>query len=304
MKQHFTIVPSLLPALAAFACVARHASFSQAAIELGMSASAASQSVRTLERRLGVRLLHRTTRRVGLTEPGERLLREAAPALARIGGALQALEESRDVPAGRLRITAPRIVVEQMLLPHLPAFSMRFPHVEVELAVQTALTDLVAEGFDAGIRLGESLADGMVAVPLGPPQRLVVVAAPDYLRRHRPPDTPQALATHACIRYRRSDGRLMPWEFSRDGHDFSVEVGGGPIFNDSGLGRRMAIAGLGLAQVFEAAEDLAAGRLLRVLDAWQPPFPGFHLYYPSREQLAPKLRVFVDFMRDANAPPR
>lgn len=306
MKQHFTIAPSLLPALAAFACVARHASFSQAAIELGMSASAASQSVRTLERRLGVRLLHRTTRRVGLTEPGERLLREAAPALERIGGALQALEESRDVPAGRLRITAPRIVVEQMLLPHLPAFSMRFPHVEVELAVQAALTDLVAEGFDAGIRLGESLADGMVAVPLGPPQRLVVVAAPDYLRRHRPPETPQALAAHACIRYRRSDGRLMPWEFTRDGHDFSVEVGGGPIFNDSGLGRRMAIAGLGLAQVFEAAaaEDLAAGRLQRLLDAWQPPFPGFHLYYPSREQLAPKLRVFVDFMRDANAPPR
>ncbi len=306
MKQHFTIAPSLLPALAAFACVARHARFSQAAIELGMSASAASQSVRTLERRLGVRLLHRTTRRVGLTEPGERLLREAAPALARIGGALQALEESRDVPAGRLRITAPRIVVEQMLLPHLPAFSMRFPHVEVELAVQAALTDLVAEGFDAGIRLGESLADGMVAVPLRPPQRLVVVAAPDYLRRHRPPETPQALAAHACIRYRRSDGRLMPWEFTRDGHDFSVEVGGGPIFNDSGLGRRMAIAGLGLAQVFEAAaaEDLAAGRLQRLLDAWQPPFPGFHLYYPSREQLAPKLRVFVDFMRDANAPPR
>ncbi|MFZ6697001.1 LysR family transcriptional regulator [Stenotrophomonas acidaminiphila] len=303
MKQDFTIAPSLLPALAAFACVARHASFSQAAIELGMSASAASQSVRTLERRLGVRLLHRTTRRVGLTEPGERLLREAAPALARIGGALQALEESRDVPAGRLRITAPRIVVEQMLLPHLPAFSARFPHVEVELAVQAALTDLVAEGFDAGIRLGESLADGMVAVPLGPPQRLVVVAAPDYLRRHRPPETPQALAAHACIRYRRSDGRLMPWEFTRDGHDFSIEVGGGPIFNDSGLGRRMAIAGLGLAQVFEAAaaEDLAAGRLLRLLDAWQPPFPGFHLYYPSREQLAPKLRVFVDFMRDANA---
>lgn len=303
MKQDFTIDPSLLPALAAFACVARHASFSRAAIELGMSASAASQSVRTLERRLGVRLLHRTTRRVGLTEPGERLLREAAPALARIGGALQALEESRDVPAGRLRITAPRIVVEQMLLPHLPAFSARFPHVEVELAVQAALTDLVAEGFDAGIRLGESLADGMVAVPLGPPQRLVVVAASDYLRRHRPPETPQALAAHACIRYRRSDGRLMPWEFTRDGHDFSIEVGGGPIFNDSGLGRRMAIAGLGLAQVFEAAaaEDLAAGRLLRLLDAWQPPFPGFHLYYPSREQLAPKLRVFVDFMRDANA---
>ncbi len=305
MKPDFTIDPATLPALAAFACVARHASFSRAAIELGMSPSALSQSVRSLERRLGVRLLHRTTRRVGLTEPGERLLREAAPALARIGGALQALEESRDVPAGRLRITAPRIAAEQLVLPHLPAFCARHPHIEVELAVQAALTDLVAEGFDAGIRLGESLADGMVAAPLGPPQRLVVVASPAYLRRHPPPPTPEALAGHTCIRYRRSDGRLMPWEFARDGQDFSVEVGGGPIFNDSGLGRRMAIAGLGLAQVFEAAaaDDLAAGRLLRLLDAWQPPFPGFHLYYPSREQLAPKLRVFIDFMRQANDPP-
>jgi DNA-binding transcriptional LysR family regulator len=305
MKHDFTINPALLPALAAFACVARHASFSRAAIELGMSPSALSQSVRSLERRLGARLLHRTTRRVGLTEPGERLLRETLPALARIGGALQALEESRDVPAGRLRVTAPRIAVERLLLPHLPAFCARHPQVEVELEVQAALTDLVAEGFDAGIRLGESLADGMVAVPLGPPQRLVVVGAPAYLQRHPPPDTPETLAAHVCMRYRRSDGRLMPWEFTRDGHDFSVEVGGGPIFNDSGLGRRMAIAGLGLAQVFEAAaaDDLAAGRLLRVLDDWQPPFPGFHLYYPSREQLAPKLRVFVDFMRQANGRP-
>lgn len=305
MKPDFTIDPATLPALAAFACVARHASFSRAAIELGMSPSALSQSVRSLERRLGVRLLHRTTRRVGLTEPGERLLREAAPALARIGGALQALEESRDVPAGRLRITAPRIAAEQLVLPHLPSFCARHPHIEVELAVQAALTDLVAEGFDAGIRLGESLADGMVAAPLGPPQRLVVVASPAYLRRHPPPPTPEALAGHTCIRHRRSDGRLMPWEFARDGQDFSVEVDGGPIFNDSGLGRRMAIAGLGLAQVFEAAaaDDLAAGRLLRLLDAWQPPFPGFHLYYPSREQLAPKLRVFIDFMRQANDPP-
>lgn len=304
MKPDFTIDPSLLPALAAFACVARHASFSRAATELAVSPSALSQTVRSLERRLGTRLLHRTTRRVGLTEPGERLLRETAPALARIGGALQALEQTRDVPAGRLRVTAPRIAVERLVLPFLPAFCARYPQVEVELEVQAALTDLVAEGFDAGIRLGESLADGMVAVPLGPPQRLVVVGAPDYLRRHPPPVTPEALVGHACIRYRRSDGRIMPWEFTRDGHDFSVEVRGTLVFNDSGLGRRMAIAGLGLAQVFEAAaeQDVAAGRLLRLLDGWQPPFPGFHLYYPSREQLAPKLRVFVDFLRAANMP--
>ncbi len=305
MKPYFTIDSTLLPALAAFACVARHASFSRAAIELGMSASALSQSIRNLERRLGVRLLHRTTRRVGLTEPGEHLLHETAPALARIGGALQALEESRDVPAGRLRITAPHIAVERLVLPHLPAFRARYPQVDVELDVQAALTDLVAAGFDAGIRLGESLADGMVALPLGPPQRLVVVAAPAYLERHPAPDTPHALVDHACIRYRRSNGRLMAWEFTtHDGHDFTVEVGGALVFNESGLGRRMAIAGQGLAQVFEAAaaDDIAAGRLVRLLDAWQPPFPGFHIYYPSRAHLAPKLRAFVDFMRAANAP--
>ena len=305
MKPDRTIDPALLPALAAFACVARQASFRQAAIELGVSPSALSQTIRNLERRLGTRLLQRTTRTVGLTEPGQRLLQETVPALARIGSALQAMEESRDVPSGQLRITTPRYPAEHLLLPFLPQFHTRYPLVKVELSIQPAMVDVVAEGFDAGIRLGESLAAGMIAVPLGPPLRLAVVASPAYLHWHGVPDRPEALVGHACIPHRNSDGRIMPWEFSRDGHDFYIEVDGPLLLNDSHLALQATRAGLGLQQVFEhnVRADLDAGRLVRVLDAWQLPFAGFHLYYPSRDHLAPKLRVLIDFMRAANAAP-
>lgn len=303
MKPDRTIDPTLLPALAAFACVARQASFRQAAIELGVSPSALSQTIRNLERRLGTRLLQRTTRRVGLTEPGQRLLQEMLPALERIGGALQAMEESRDVPAGQLRVTTPRFAAEHLLLPFLPAFHAQYPQVQVELSIQPAMVDVVAEGFDAGIRLGESLAAGMIAVPLGPPLRLAVVATPGYLQQRGVPIRPEDLVNHACLRHRSSDGRIMPWEFSRDGHDFYIEVDGPLLLNDSQLALHAARAGLGLLQVFahSARAELEDGRLLRVLDDWQLPFAGFHLYYPSRDQLAPKLRVFIDFMRAANA---
>lgn len=303
MKPDFTVEPSLLPALAAFACVARHASFRRAAIELAVSPSALSQTIRSLERRLGSRLLQRTTRRVGLTESGQRLLQDTAPALARIGQALRSVEENRDVATGQLRITAPRFAIEHLLLPHLPAFHAAYPQVEVELAMQAAMIDVVGDGFDAGIRLGESLADGMIAVPLGPALRWVVVASPGYLQRHGMPDTPEALIGHACLRHRSSSGRVMAWEFSREGRDFTLDVSGPLVLNDSTLALQAARDGMGLLQVFEAIADadVQAGRLQRVLDAWQPPFAGFHLYYPSREQLAPKLRVFIDFMRAANA---
>ena len=302
MKPDFTVEPALLPALAAFACVARHASFRQAAVELAVSPSALSQTIRNLERRLGTRLLQRTTRRVGLTEAGQRLLQDTAPALARIGEALHAVEANRDIATGQLRITAPRFAIEYLLLPHLPAFHAAYPQVEVELAMQAAMVDVVGEGFDAGIRLGESLADGMIALPLGPALRWTVVAAPAYLDRHGTPQTPEALLGHACIRHRSSSGRVMPWEFSRDGRDFSLDVSGPLLLNDSTLALQAARDGLGLLQVFEpiARADIDAGRLHKLLDAWQPPYAGFHLYYPSREQLAPKLRVFLDFMRAAN----
>lgn len=291
---------SPLPAVVAFAKVAERASFTRAAAELAVSPSALSQTVRGLESQLGVRLLHRTTRRVGLTEHGARFLAHVAPGLEQIEAAFQDLDLVRDHPAGRLRITLPLLVAERLVLPRLPAFLARYPDVEVELSVDAALTDLVAGGFDAGIRLGESLARDMVALPIGPRQRQVVVGAPAYLARHPPPREPSGLVHHDCIRHRRANGRLMAWEFTRDGRDLEVVVDGRLVFNDSGLALAAARAGLGLSQHFEsvAAEDVAAGQLVRVLDDWQAPFDGFYIYYPAREQLPPKLRAFVDFLRE------
>lgn len=289
-----------LPAVVAFARVAERASFTRAAAELAVSPSALSQTVRNLESQLGVRLLNRTTRRVGLTEHGARFLARVAPGLELIEAAFDDLDLVRDRPAGRLRINLPQVVAERLVLPRLPAFLARYPDVEVELFVDPALADLVAGGFDAGIRLGECLARDMVALPVGPSQRQVVVAAPAYFERCAVPRAPQDLAAHDCIRHRLANGRLMAWEFTRDGHDFEVAVEGRLVFNHSGLSLQAALAGLGLTQQFEAvaAADVAAGRLLRVLDDWQAPFPGFYIYYPAREQLPPKLRAFVDFLRE------
>lgn len=294
---------SPLPAVVAFARVAHHASFTRAANELGVSASALSQTVRALEAQLGVRLLHRTTRRVALSEHGARFLERVRPGLAQIEAAFLDLDTVRERPAGLLRITLPRVVADQLVMPWLPSFLARYPQVEVELCVDSALVDVVAEGFDAGIRLGECLARDMIAVPLGPMQRQVVCAAPAYFQRHRPPRTPADLVEHDCIVHRMSNGRRMAWEFTRDGRDFQVEVSGTLVFNDSGLTHAAALAGLGLAQGFESvvAADVAAGRLQRVLDDWHAPFAGWHIYYPAREHLPPKLRVFIDHLRAAHA---
>ena len=299
-----------LPAVSAFACVARHASFTRAAAELGVSPSALSQTVRALEARLGLRLLHRTTRRVGLTEHGERFLQRVAPGLAQIDAAFEDLDALRDRPAGKLRINLPRFVAEHLVLPRLPAFMARYPEVQVELYQEMGFADLVAGGFDAGIRLGESLARDMVALPVGPRMRQVVVGAPAYFERHPAPRTPQELIGHDCIGFRRASGRLYAWEFTDQRRlagkrDFDIQVEGRLVFNDSGLARRAALAGLGLAQLFEweVADDLAAGRLRRVLDDWLQPFDGWYIYYPAREQMAPKLRVFIDFLREAELPP-
>jgi len=288
-----------LPAVFAFARVAHHASFTRAAAELAVSPSALSQTVRALEAQLGVRLLNRTTRRVGLTEQGARFLQQVAPGLRQIDAAFADLDFLRDRPAGQLRINLPLIAAELLVRPRLPAFLARYPEVQVELFVDRALADLVDGGFDAGIRLGESLARDMVALPIGPMQRQVVVGAPGYFAQRGRPGTPSDLVGHECIRYRRSNGRLMAWEFTRDGRDFEVEVDGRLVINESGLALELARAGLGMTQVFEAQviDDLASGRLQRVLDDWQVPFPGFHVYYPAREHLPPKLRVFVDHLR-------
>lgn len=175
----------------------------------------------------------------------------------------------------------------------------------MELFVDPALADLVGGGFDAGIRLGESLAREMIALPIGPMQRQAIVATPDYFRRHPAPAEPADLVHHACVRYRRSNGRIMAWEFTREGCDFEVEVGGRLIVNDSDLGLVLVRQGLGMAQVFESQveAELRSGSLVRVLEAWQAPFAGFHIYYPAREHLPPKLRVFIDYLREVLPPP-
>ncbi|WDS35131.1 LysR family transcriptional regulator [Pseudoxanthomonas sp.] len=291
---------SPLPAVVAFTRVAHHASFSRAADELGVSPSALSQTVRALEAQLGVRLLHRTTRRVGLTEHGARFLERVRLGLEQIDAAFQDLDAVRDTPAGLLRITLPRLVAERLVLPRLHDFHARYPQVQVELFIDPHLVDLVAEGFDAGVRLGESLARDMIALPIGPPHRQVVVGTPGYFARHGVPQTPADLVDHACAVHRLSSGRLMAWEFTRDGQDFDVAVSGPLVSNESGIVYRAALGGAVLTQCFEelAEADLAAGRLVRVLDDWQLPFPGFHIYYPAREHLPPKLRVFVEFLRE------
>ncbi|QWP77630.1 LysR family transcriptional regulator [Lysobacter sp. K5869] len=290
-----------LPAVLGFARVAHFGSFTRAAAELEVSPSALSQSVRALEAQLGVRLLNRTTRQVALTEHGARFLERIQPGLAQIQAAFDDLDDVRHRPTGRLRINVGRTALRIMIEPHLPAFMARYPELEVELFADDTLADLVGEGFDAGIRLGESLARDMVAVPIGGPQRQVIVGAPAYFERHPPPRTPRDLAEHDCIRLRLPGARrLYPFEFSRDGRDFDVEVSGRLILNDSAPILSAARAGLGLAQVFEplARADLREGRLVAVLSDWLAPFPGFYVYYPARKQLPMKLRVFVDFLRE------
>lgn len=293
-----------LPAVLAFARVAHFGSFTRAAAELDLSPSALSQTVRALEAKLGVRLLERTTRRVGLTEHGARFLERIGPGLAQIQAAFDDLDAVRHRPTGRLRINTGRTALKVLLEPRLPAFLARYPELEVELFADDTLADLVAGGFDAGIRLGECLARDMIALPIGGPLRQQVVAAPAYFARNAQPERPEDLVGHDCIRLRLPGSRrLHAWEFAEDGREFEVDVGGRLILNESQPILEAARAGLGMAQLLEPTTraDVAAGRLIAVLDAFQPPFPGFYLYYPARRQMPTKLRVFVEFMREQAA---
>lgn len=288
-----------LPDLAAFVRVAELRSFRRAAQALGVSPSALSHTLRNIETKLGVRLLHRTTRSVAPTEAGERLLERLRPALNDIDGALAELKGFRDRPAGRLRINTSRSAARFLIAPRLGAFARAFPEVRVEIVTDDALADIVAAGCDAGVRLDEALQPDMVAVRLGGPQRMVVVGSPDYLDRAGIPQEPADLTRHGCFRMRLPSGALFPWELERDGQIVRVEVTGPLIVDDIHVQLRAALDGAGLAHVFEAhvADDIAAGRLRTVLDDWCPPFPGFFLYYPSRRQVSPALRAFIDHMR-------
>jgi DNA-binding transcriptional LysR family regulator len=305
MKPHFTIdrgappplLPDQLPAVAAFARVAQLASFSKAAATLGISPSALSQTVRGLEARLGIRLLNRTTRRVGVTEAGAVFLQRILPALEQFTTAFSELDELRGRPTGTLRISLPRMAMATIVAPLLRDFCDAYPQIRLDLIADDRFVDLIGEGFDAGIRLGESLALDMIAVRATREQRIAVVGSPEYFRRHPPPLQPTDLHRHGCLRFRFSSGVTYRWEFGQAGQEFDIDVDGPLICNDNALMLSAAKEGVGLAHLMEdlVREDLRSGALVRVLEDWCPPFPGFYLYYPSRAQMPLKLRALIDF---------
>ena len=286
--------------LAAFAVVARERSFTRAAAQLGISQSALSQTVKGLEARLGLRLLTRTTRSVAPTEAGERLLRTVAPRLEEIEQELAALSALREKPAGTIRITAGEHAAMTVLQAGLARFLPDYPDINVEIIVDYGLTDIVAEGYDAGVRLGEQVAKDMIAVRIGPQMRMTVVGSPAYFAARPPPETPQDLTQHNCINVRLPTyGGLFPWEFEKDGREIKVRVEGQLVFNNIGLRLDSALAGLGLAYMPEdhTRDHVAAGRLIPVLEDWCAPFPGYHLYYPSRRHSSPAFAVLVEALR-------
>jgi DNA-binding transcriptional LysR family regulator len=286
--------------LLAFLAVARERSFTRAAAKLGVSQSALSHTVRGLEERLGLRLLTRTTRSVSPTEAGERLLHGVGPRFEEIEAELEALSELREKPAGTIRITAGEHSAETILWPALAKLLPDYPDIKVEIIVDYGLTDIVAERYDAGVRLGEQVAKDMIAVRIGPDMCMAVVGSPSYLANRGRPQTPQDLTAHNCINLRLPTyGGLYGWEFEKDGHELRVRVDGQLVFNNIALRLNAALAGLGLAYLPEdqIEDHLAKGRLVRVLDEWCSPFPGYHLYYPSRRQSSPAFALLVDALR-------
>ena len=286
--------------LNAFAAVSEERSFTRAAARLGTSQSALSHTVRRLETRLGVRLLTRTTRHVVPTEAGERLLRTLRPALDGIEMELASITALRDKPAGTIRITAGAHAAETVLWPVIEGLLPDYPDIKIEISIDQGLTDIVAERFDAGVRLGEQVGLDMIAARIGPDQRMAVLGAPAYLADHPAPKTPHDLTGHACINLRLPTlGGLYAWEFGQDGRELKVRVDGPLVFNDTRLVLEAATAGFGLACVLEdlAERHIAEGRLVRVLGDWCPPFPGYHLYYPSRRQLSPAFSLLVEALR-------
>lgn len=289
--------------LAAFAAIARNGSFRRAALELGVSTSALSHALRGLETRMGVRLLHRTTRSVAATEAGAALLARIGPALDEIAAAVGAAGAFRETLGGVLRLNAPRSACRFVLMPLVARYLARHPGVRVEVTADDALTDVVAAGFDAGIRFGEHLAGDMIAVPLGGPQRFALVGAPAYLAGRPTPEEPADLVEHRCIRQRFPGGALYRWELEKDGRALAVSVDGPLIVNDQAMIVQAALAGLGLGLVFEdsVADPLASGRLVRLMPDWCPSFPGLFLYYAGRRQIPPPLQAFIDLVRRPEA---
>ncbi|MGY8708483.1 LysR family transcriptional regulator [Bradyrhizobium sp. 18BD] len=299
MKQNFTVRHGALDGVEAFLSVAQHRSFRRAAAELGVTPSAISQAIRTLEARVGAALFIRTTRSVGLTEAGERFLARARPAFEELVAASGAARELGQRPAGLLRLTVPRSVVPILLEPLIASFCRAFPEIEVELAASEELVDLAAEGFDAGIRLGQFIAPDMVAVRLTSPLPLIIVGSPSYLARRGRPERPEDLREHACLRLRRSSGALASWSLDDNGRSIEIVVSGPFIANDFPTMLGAAVEGVGLAQVPAplATGALTMGKLVPVLEQFAPMTPGVFLYYPGHRQIMPKLRAFIDHVK-------
>jgi DNA-binding transcriptional LysR family regulator len=286
--------------LVAFIAVAREGSFTRAAVRLGVSQPALSQAMRGLEERLGLRLLNRTTRSVAPTEAGDRLLRSIEPRFAQIEGSLLALTELRDKPSGIVRITSTQHAAETVLWPRLSTLMREYPDITVELVTDEGLTDIVSERFDAGVRVGEFVEKDMIAVRIGPEMRQAIVGTPAYFEMHPVPKRPEDLVNHRCINLRRvTRGGNFPWEFEKRGREINARVAGQLAVNSLELARRAALDGLGLAYL---PDDLVEGyvarqQLLRVLEDWCEPFPGYHLFYPSSRQHAPAFAVVLEALR-------
>ncbi|MEZ5284965.1 MAG: LysR family transcriptional regulator [Vicinamibacterales bacterium] len=288
-----------LSVMSAFLAVADERSFTRAAKRLGVTQSALSHAIRGLEEQVGVRLLARTTRSVAPTEAGEQLLAELRPALTGIRGALDRIGGLRDTPRGRVRLLIPRLAAMHVLGPRLAQFARDYPDVVLDVSTDETRLDLVEAGFDAGVQYGEFIQRDMIAVRVSPDHRPAIVASPAYFESHPAPRSPHDLLAHRCLNYRHGDGELYRWEFDKDDQSLAVAVNGPLITNDIGLLTRAALDGVGLAFMSDeqARPHLATGALVRVLEDWCPPFPGFFLYYPSRKQQPAALVALIDTLR-------
>ncbi|MCF7644565.1 LysR family transcriptional regulator [Bacillus subtilis] len=290
---------SQLSQLAVFAAVADHGSFRAAAKDLAIAPSAVSQAVAQLETALGITLLSRTTRSVHLTEAGQKLLTELAPALGNIDVALRTVQDMRTQPSGTVKVSTPRSAAHIFLAPKFKSFGEAYPDIVLDIHIEDQFVDIVAAGFDAGIRLGESLAKDMIAVPLGGALRCPVVASPAYLEQYGTPQHPQDLIAHRCILKRYSSGGLHQWEFEKQGRRLDVTLNGPLILDDNHLLLQAALDGAGLVSLLEpsVADYLQKGTLTEVLPDWAQQFPGMYIYYPNRRNMRPALRAFIDFFK-------
>ena len=285
--------------LDAVIAIARRGAFRAAAVELGMSTSALSHAVAGLEARLGVRLFNRTTRSVSLTAAGEQFVAEVAPALTQIRDAMDGVNVHRDTPSGTLRLNTSIGAAQMVLTPLILEFLRRYPEMSVDLVTEGRLIDIVGEGFDAGIRIAESVPRDMIAVPIGGPVRSIIVGSPAYFEGRELPQTPADLLDHQCVRTRMASGALYRWEFERRGETVEIDVKGALTLDERGLMAEAVLAGMGVGYLSEwlVAEDVAAGRLVQALDDWTPSYPGLCLYYPGRRHVPASLRAFVEMVR-------